>query len=212
MATGISLLAVALLLFAFWPLLLPGRPAQVSSVGFAVAGLFAAGAAWWWALRVQRGQNAAGKRLEELQALSPDAFEEWVAARFREQGYAVEIVGAQGDHGIDLLVTRPGERAVVQCKNYRASSVGEPVLRDLFGAMHATGADRAYVVTTGRLTGPARAWVEGKPIEVWDGPTLVRQVGAAVPVSDPAVAAMDASAGRACPRCGAGLVGSCQPR
>ena len=86
--------------------------------------------------------------------------------RFQQQGFAVEVAGAQGDHGIDLVVSRVGERAIVQCKNYRAWSVGEPVLRDLFGAMHAAGVDRAYLVTTGRLTSPARLWAEGKPIEV----------------------------------------------
>ena len=80
-----------------------------------------------------------------------------MAARFREQDYAVEISGGQGDHGIDLVVSRAGDRAVVQCKNYRAWSVGESVLRDLFGAMHAAGATRAYLVTTGRLTAPAIA-------------------------------------------------------
>jgi restriction system protein len=174
LAAGISLLTVALLLFTAWPLMLPDRPIQVASVGFALAGLLATGATWSWALRVERAQNAAGKRLAELQSLSPDAFEEWVGARFREQGYAVEVAGAQGDHGIDLVVSRAGERAVVQCKNYRGWSVGEPVLRDLFGAMHAVGADEAYLVTTGRLTGPARAWVEDKAIKVWDGERLAQ--------------------------------------
>jgi restriction system protein len=156
-AAAVSLLTFALLLFAGWPLVLPGKSIQVSSVAFAVAGLLATGVAWWVALRVERDQNSASKRLEELQALSPDAFEEWVAARFRERGYAVEITGAQGDHGIDLVVSRTDERAVVQCKNYCAWSVAEPVLRDLFGAMYDANADRAYLVTTGRLTGPAKA-------------------------------------------------------
>ncbi len=174
LAAGISLLTVALLLFAVWPLMLPGRPMQVASVGFALAGLIATGVTWSWALHVERAQNAAGKRLEELQSLNPDAFEEWVGARFRDQGYRVEVAGAQGDHGIDLVVSRAGERAIVQCKNYRAWSVGEPVLRDLFGAMHAAGADRAYLVTSGRLTDPASAWVRDKPIEVWDDERLAQ--------------------------------------
>ena len=201
------MLTVVLLLFAVWPLMLPGKPVQVAWVALVMAGLLATGAAWRWALHVQRDQNAAGKRLEELQALSPDAFEEWVGVRFHEQGFAVEVAGAQGDHGIDLVVSRVGERAIVQCENYRAWSVGEPVLRDLFDAMHAAGADRAYLVTTGRLTSPARVWAEGKPIEIWDGAVLARQVVASPRAPQPAtVGAADVASSRCCLRCRAPLV------
>jgi restriction system protein len=128
-------------------------------------------------------------------------------ARFREQGYAVEIAGAQGDHGTDLVVSRADERAIVQCKNYRAWSVGEPVLRDLFGAMHAADAARAYLVTTGRLSGPASAWIRGKPIEVWDGPALAGRAGPGSPTQQTVVAStLDALVNRPCLRCGATLI------
>lgn len=203
LARAMSLLTIALLLFAVWPLMLPGRPVQLAWAGLVLAGLLATRVAWWWARRVEHDQNAAGGRLEELQALSSDAFEEWVAARFRERTFAVEVVGAQGDHGIDLVVSRAGERAIVQCKNYRSWAVGEGALRDLFGAMHSTGADRAYLVTTGRLTGPARIWAEGKPIEIWDGAVLAKELVAAQSVG---VSASNAPTARLCPRCRATLV------
>lgn len=130
--------------------------------------------AWWWAIRVVRIQNAAGKSLQELQTLPPDAFEEWAAARFRDLGYSVKLTGTYGDRGIDFIAEKPGETAVIQCKNYKAWSVGEPVLRDLFGAMHDFGANRAYLVTTGKLSRPAAKWLAGKPIEVWDGDYVAR--------------------------------------
>ncbi len=129
-----------------------------------------------WALALVRltQRNARRKTLEQLQALLPDEFEDWVAARFRELGYTVRRTGMGGDHGADLLAERPGELAIVQCKRYKTWSVGEPALRDLYGAMHDFGAQRAYLVTTGALSEPARRWVRGKPIEVWDGETLAR--------------------------------------
>jgi len=40
--------------------------------------------------------------------------------------------------------------------------------------MHDFGADRAYLVTTGRVTQSAARWVEGKPIEIWDGERVAR--------------------------------------
>jgi len=142
----------------------------------------------------------------------------------RELGYRVKTTGMGGDHGADLLAERPGELAIVQCKRYRTWSVGEPVLRDLFGAMHDFGAQRAYLVTTGELTAAARAWARGKPIAIWDGNHLLRLVkGAPLEAAQPGTAnlegesptnaapAPEAGNGPAlrqatCPYCGAALV------
>jgi restriction system protein len=129
---------------------------------------------WCIALRLVRVQQAAGKTLEQLQSMSPGTFEEWVAARFRDLGFSARLTGGQADHGIDLIVDQDGRVAIVQCKNYRVRAVGEPTLRDLYGAMQDFNADRAYLVTTGKLTGPARRWIAGKPIEIWEGDYLVR--------------------------------------
>lgn len=114
-------------------------------------------------------QSAAGKSLDQLQSLSPDVFEDWVAARFHDLGYSVKVAGSWGDHGVDLVAEKGGKTAVIQCKNYKAWKVGEPVLRDLYGAMHDFGADKAYLVTTGQVTQAARSWAQGKPLEIWDG-------------------------------------------
>ena len=183
--------------------------------------------AWVWAILTIRSQQTAGKSLAELQALSPDVFEDWTAARFRDLGYSVKTTGMGGDHGVDLILEKGGQTAVVQCKNYKAWPVGEPVLRDLYGAMHDHRADRAYLVTSGRLTQAATKWVQGKPIEVWDGDRLVKLsaelatktkrpkeksplTALAVEGAPTAVAAenpgVSVATGVACPDCGSTLV------
>ena len=97
-----------------------------------------------------------------------------MAARFRNDRFTTRLTGTTGDHGIDIVAQKKGESAVVQCKRY-AGSVGEPALRDLYGAMHAHGADRAYLVTTGWLTRAAAEWARDKPaLVVWDGEYLAR--------------------------------------
>ena len=173
----VSPIWVAALLFfvsngsvSFFP---PGLSKRVDPTPLVIAFLLTVGllAIVFAVLKIQ---NAAGKSLAQLQAMTPDVFEDWVAARFRNLGYSVKTAGAQGDHGVDLVAEKPGELAVIQCKNYKSWSVGEPILRDLFGAMHDFGADRAYLVTTGRLTQPAIKWAEGKPIEIWDGERVAR--------------------------------------
>lgn len=123
---------------------------------------------------VLKKQSSIGKSLAEIQNMKPDVFEDWVAARFRGLGYSVKVAGSQGDHGADLVVEKDGQTSIVQCKNYRAWSVGEPILRDLYGAMHDFGAEKAFLVTTGRMTQAARNWAQGKPIEIWDGDEVAR--------------------------------------
>jgi restriction system protein len=123
--------------------------------------------------------------------VTPQDFERWVGTLFERQGYQVRQTGTHGtggDHGVDLVVARPGERAVVQCKHYGEWKVGEPTLHALYGVMHAAGVDKAYLVTSGRVTGPAWRWARGKPIEIWDGAFLARlQAG---PVTPPGRAVM----------------------
>lgn len=66
-----------------------------------------------------------------------------------------------------------GQKWVVQCKRYRGV-VGEPILRDLLGAMLHERAQRAYLMTTGRISKNGREWVKGKPIIIYAGQGLVR--------------------------------------
>jgi restriction system protein len=97
---------------------------------------------WVWAIRVMRNSRAAGKRLDELKAMTPIEFEEWVGARFEDLGYRVKTTAVSGDHGVDLVARRDGEKVIIQCKRYRDTAVGEPVLRDLYGTMQHESADR----------------------------------------------------------------------
>jgi|GEM_PF-350581 len=117
----------------------------------------------------QRHKRINAETLEELKSLSPSDFEKLVAETYRAQGHKVDIVGTTGDHGIDLVVkTRKGETWIVQCKKYRGK-VGEPVIRDFYGALRASDADAGAVITTGLITSQARLWADGKPIFLYDG-------------------------------------------
>jgi HJR/Mrr/RecB family endonuclease len=124
----------------------------------------------------ERHKKVNADTLEEMQALSPSQFEKLVAETYRDQGHKVEIVGATGDHGIDLVVhTRKGETWLVQCKKYRGK-VGEPVIRDFYGALRAANADAGAVITTGTITAQARLWAEGKPLFLYDGEEFLQVI------------------------------------
>lgn len=127
----------------------------------------------------------------QLRLLSANAFEWWVARQFQQAGFRVQHTGGRGDHGIDLLIERNGQRAIVQCKRYREHLVQEPVLRDAFGAMHSAHATAAYIVTTHRFSEGALRWANGKPLVLWDAFTLeaLAQRAASVGVAPVAPAA-----------------------
>lgn len=112
--------------------------------------------------------------LAELQAMTPSEFEAWVQQLFRNRGYFVTNTPDTADHGIDLKVVTPeGEQGIVQCKRYDGT-VGEPVVRDLFGVMEHEKAARGFLVTTGRISEEAELWAQEKPIDLIDGDELVK--------------------------------------
>lgn len=137
-------------------------------------------ASWAWnAFQDWRWMRLEVRSLAEMQALSPAGFEAYVGRVFGRHGYRVRNVPDQGDHGIDLeVVASNRRRGVVQCKRYRGS-IGEPQIRDFYGAMLHAGADQGFLVTTSRFSRPARRWAEGKPLELIDGPRLVRMAHSA---------------------------------
>ena len=132
----------------------------------------------WSGLILYRRREKPGADLqslsrEQLYALSPGAFEHYVAGLFRRKGYLVIVRAGSGDHGVDLeLSGQDGRRAVVQCKRYR-DTVGEKTVRDLYGTLLHEGAFHAFLVTTAEISDAAREWADGKPITLIDGPTLV---------------------------------------
>ena len=110
--------------------------------------------------------------LDRLRALSPSEFESLIAKVFSSLGWSIEITGRPGDGGIDLVLTRPGEKAIAQCKRF-VGTVGQSVVRDFFGALVHSGATRGYLVSTGLFSLSALAWAHGKEIVLVDGPDLV---------------------------------------
>lgn len=68
-----------------------------------------------------------------------------------------------------------GVSSILQCKRVKGS-VGEPILRDLFGTMNATGAKEGVVATTGKVSIQARTWAENKPIRILELDEIVNLI------------------------------------
>lgn len=159
---------------------------------------------------------AQAQSVNALDGMSWREFELLVGEAFRLQGFRVSETGGGGpDGGVDLTLTKGTEKFLVQCKQWKAFKVGVDVVRELYGVMAARGATGGFVVTSGRFTAEAKAFAEGRNVQLVDGPRLFSMIkqakqsmSAAVkpPDKKPAIAQLAAANEPACPQCGSGMV------
>ncbi|ROZ71477.1 restriction endonuclease [Ramlibacter sp. WS9] len=113
------------------------------------------------------------KGADALHGMSWREFEMLVGEAFRLQGYAVtELGGAGADGGVDLVLRKGNEKFLVQCKQWKATKVPVQIIRELYGVMAAQGADGGFVITAGSFTADAKAFAEGRNVQLVDGPQL----------------------------------------
>lgn len=151
--------------------------------------------------------------LDMLRGMTWQDFELLVGEAYRRQGYRVEETGGGGpDGGVDLILRRSGETALVQCKRWKQAKVGAPTVRELRGAAARDGAARGIFVTCGAFTREAVAEAQGQPpIELVNGEALLELVrlaqGRTIPVqgTPPPVPAAPV-APPDCPKCGEPMV------
>ena len=122
-----------------------------------------------------RVQEENRQAYEGIDTLSGVEFERVCKRLLESMGFTVETTKASGDGGIDLIGynTQPllSGKYIIQCKRY-AGSVGEPIIRDLYGVVTSERANKGILITTGHFTKSAISFAENKPIELIDGAQL----------------------------------------
>ena len=146
-------------------------------------------------------QLDAQKSIETIRQLHWRNFEELVAEAYRRQGYRVTEGGFGADGGIDLELRKGDERVIVQCKQWKAQKVGVSVVREMFGVLTASNADKVIVICSGKFTQQAIDFASDKPIELLSGNELLSLIKdvQAEPIIEPIQQA-------SCPSCGSELV------
>ncbi|UCF34407.1 MAG: restriction endonuclease [Phycisphaerales bacterium] len=162
--------------------------------------------------------------IDSIRGLSWQEFEHLVGEAYRRRGYLVEETGTSGgDGGIDLILKGHGETVLVQCKQWRTHRVGVKPVRELYGVLVSERADRAVLATCGTFTAEARAFTQGKPIQLVAADELVELVrsgqdvssSGASPASEPSGAQLaagvtaqtvDPAPAMTCPKCGGAMV------
>ena len=121
--------------------------------------------------------TAGGGGANAIAAMSWSEFEALTAEYFRRRGFTVTAQAQGGpDGGVDVELSKQGDRYLVQCKQWRAVKVGVETVRELYGVMSARRAAGGFVVTSGRFTDAARQFADGREIELLDGAMLERAI------------------------------------
>lgn len=111
--------------------------------------------------------------------LSDIELEKFAAQIYTQMGYAVKRTGRTGDHGVDVLLVGPQKQIeLVQCKQWN-KSVGEPQVRDLYGAMTHMKATRGWLWAPKGFSQPAKRWAKDKPIVLVDDEEIGRLIESA---------------------------------
>ncbi|MDQ7991266.1 MAG: restriction endonuclease [Propionicimonas sp.] len=113
---------------------------------------------------------------EWLRGLDWRQFEALVARAYEAHGFGVTRTQDGADGGIDLVLTRGGERWFVQCKHWKAWKVGASVVREMRGLIAHHGASGGIVVTSGRFSEDAYAFARESGIQLVGGPATLALV------------------------------------
>ena len=115
-----------------------------------------------------------------INSLSGTEFEVVCKHLIEKMGFTAEMTKATGDGGIDIIAYNPqpllSGKYIIQCKRY-SGSVGEPIIRDLYGVVTSERANKGILMTTGTFTAPAIRFAEGKPLELIDGSKFLELLG-----------------------------------
>lgn len=194
--------------------LLSGIPQLLSpwamwiAIFFLVPGAISALTAWKRG-KLSKSQTSIGT----IQNLSWQRFEELIGEAYRRTGHSV--IGNSGpgaDGGVDLIAQKNGESILIQCKQWKARTVGVKTVREMFGILNSARANEVHIITSGYFTDDAKSFARNKPIKLVDGTMLVQLVGAAQSTASTKASSVTESAQAQtepivrCPKCGSAMV------
>ncbi len=134
--------------------------------------------------RVQKLILDSARNREHMYCLHFRDFEEMVEQIFIDKGFETELTPATRDHGRDIIARKDYEIGVpiviyIECKRYdRDKSVGEPIIRGLYGTMIDAHINKGMLVTSSYFSKDAKVFAQrqGDLIDLIDGDDLYKMV------------------------------------
>ena len=117
-------------------------------------------------------ESQEGISIQKIDSMSGSEFEEFLEILFEKMGFKVERTKLSGDQGADLIISKLGERVVVQAKRLKGK-VSNKAVQEVAAAIKFYSADRGMVVTNAAYTSSAVQLAEANNIELIDRYKLV---------------------------------------
>jgi restriction system protein len=158
----------------------------------------------------KRKQRLRESGIDEIDTMDGIQFEHYLKELFLSKGYTAEVTKASGDYGGDLLLSKDGNKVVVQAKRH-SKDVGIKAVQEVIGAKAYYSADEAWVVSNSYFTKAAQELANKSMVTLIDrdqlidlilviNPTIKKQILQEKTVSN------SVSPTSKCSRCGSPLV------
>jgi restriction system protein len=145
--------------------------------------------------------------IEGIRDLTWQDFELLVGEAYRRKGYeVVENGGGGADGGIDLRLSREGQRLIVQCKRWKTRQIGVSAIRELYGLMTAEKATGSIFVSSGTYTSEAQRFATDNGVVLVDGSGLLDLIRTVQVDHTPPLVAPVAIEAPNCPACGNSMI------
>lgn len=97
--------------------------------------------------------DASEIRIDELDRMGPESFEQWILTRAHQQGYIVDRTARSWDRGADGIIMHKGtgQKFILQCKHSGNEKIqADRVIEDLLRAREAYDSDAGLIALTNR--------------------------------------------------------------
>jgi restriction system protein len=123
------------------------------------------------------------KRIERLKTIGfwdidrmdGQQFEHYLALLFQASGYSVTVTPASRDFGADLILSKNGQKIVVQAKRHR-NAVGIGAVQEVNAARQYYKADDAWIVTNDYFTGSAKKLAKSTNVRLVNRSVLTEMI------------------------------------
>ncbi|MEG4984830.1 restriction endonuclease [Microcoleus sp. BR0-C5] len=113
-----------------------------------------------------------GYLIDQVDRMTGEEFEEFLACCFRNLGYGVEMTPKTGDFGADLILSKARNKTVVQAKRYQGK-VGNSAVQEVVSAVKYYGAQDAIVITNSMFTSNAHKLAQANGVQLWGREQLI---------------------------------------
>lgn len=149
---------------AFWPFIL------------VALGIVALQVAWLYLKRWGR-RFLPLPTAERVSQMSGEEFERALRLLLEREGWRVELTPRTGDYGADLVISREGQRVVVQAKRWKKPA-GIRAVQEALGARDKYRAEEAWVICPSGFTKAAVRQAKASRIRLKDGDWLGKRLRA----------------------------------